>query len=150
MAGIMKRIVIAEFMDAAAVAQLLKTAPNMAGYYPGTPQDWYRQAYNAKLNEPIGTAQAASHLEPGRRWIQLSFYGLMFHDRKAAGPYRLGTVALATAGRMPNALNDLVENAYVTKGYKLGTMTAVSFAEPKLLESASRLEAEAMRSQVAQ
>lgn len=104
----------------------------------------------SRTGEPIGTAQAAAHLEPGRRWIKLSFYGLMFHDRKAAGPYRLGTVALATAGRMPNALNDLVENAYMTKGYRLGAMTAAPFAEPKLLESASRLEAEAMRSQVAQ
>ena len=100
--------------------------------------------------DTIGTAQAAANLEPGRRWIQLSFYGLMFHDRKVAGPYRLGTLALATSSRMPNALNDLVENAYVTKGYKLGVMTALPFAEPKLLESASRLEAEAMRSQVAQ
>lgn len=100
--------------------------------------------------EPIGTAQAAANLEPGRHWIKLSFYGLMFHDRKVAGPYRLGTLALATAGRMPNALNDLVENAYVTKGYKLGVMTALPFAEPKLLESAARLEADAVRSQTAQ
>ncbi len=100
--------------------------------------------------DPVGTAQAAANLEPGRRWIELSFYGLMFHDRKAAGPYRLGTLALATAGRMPNALNDLVENAYVTRGYKLGVMTAQPFAEPKLLESAARLEAEAVRSQMAQ
>jgi hypothetical protein len=100
--------------------------------------------------DPIGTAQAAANLEPGKQWIKLSFYGLMFHDRKVAGPFRLGTLALATAGRMPNALNDLVENAYVTKGYKLGVMTALPFAEPKLMESASRLEAEAVRSQTAQ
>ena len=100
--------------------------------------------------DPIGTAQAAANLEPGRRWIQLSFYGLMFHDRNVTGPYRLGTLALATAGRMPNALNDLIENAYVTKGYKLSAMTALPFAEPKLLESAARLEAEAVRSQMAQ
>lgn len=100
--------------------------------------------------EPFGTAQAAANLEPGRHWIKLPFYGLMFHDRKVAGPYRLGTLALATTGRMPNALNDLVVNAHVTKGYKLGIMTAAPFAEPKLLESAARLEAEAMRSQTAQ
>lgn len=100
--------------------------------------------------EPIGTAQAAANLEPGRRWIRLSFYGLMFHDRKVAGPYRLGTLALSTSSRMPNALNDLVENAHVTRAYKLGAMTAAPFAEPKLLESADRLEAEAMRSQFRQ
>jgi hypothetical protein len=100
--------------------------------------------------EPFGTAQAAAHLEPGRHWIKLPFYGLMFHDRKVAGPYRLGTLALATTGRMPNALNDLVVNAHVTRGYKLGVMTAAPFAEPKLLDSAARLEAEAVRSQIAQ
>jgi hypothetical protein len=100
--------------------------------------------------EPIGTAQAASHLEPGRQWIRLSFYGLMFHDRKVTGPYRLGTVALSTSSRMPNALNDLVENAHVTRAYRLGAMTAVPFAEPKLMESADRLEAEAVRSQFQQ
>ena len=100
--------------------------------------------------DPIGTAQAAANLEPGRHWIRLSFYGLMFHERQVAGPYRLGSVALATTGRMPNALNDLVVNAHVTKGYKLGVMTAAPFAEPKLLESAARLEAEAVRSQTAQ
>jgi hypothetical protein len=100
--------------------------------------------------DPIGTAQAAANLEPGRHWIRLSFYGLMFHERQVSGPYRLGSLALATTGRMPNALNDLVVNAYVTKGYKLSVMTSAPFAEPKLLESAARLEAEAVRSQIAQ
>jgi len=104
----------------------------------------------SQAGDPVGTAQAAESLEPGRHWIKLSFYGLMFHERQVAGPYRLGSVALATTGRMPNALNDLVVNAYVTKGYKLGVMTAKPFAEPKLLESAARLEAEAVRSQTAQ
>lgn len=90
--------------------------------------------------EPVGTAQAASELEPGRRWIELSFYGLMFHDRKVAGPFRLGTVSLATTGGMPNALNDLVENAYVTRAWKLEQMTTRPFGNPRLLEAASRLE----------
>ncbi len=90
--------------------------------------------------EPVGTAQAASELEPGRRWIELSFYGLMFHDRKAAGPFRLGTVSLATTGGMPNALNDLVENAHVTRAWRIEEMTSRPFGNPRLLEAASRLE----------
>jgi hypothetical protein len=90
--------------------------------------------------EPVGTAQAAAELEPGRRWIELSFYGLMFHDRKVAGPFRLGTVSLATTGGMPNALNDLVENAWVTRAWKLEQMTTRPFGNPRLLEAASRLE----------
>lgn len=90
--------------------------------------------------EPVGTAQAAAELEPGRRWIELSFYGLMFHDRQVAGPFRLGTVSLATTGGMPNALNDLVENAHVTRAWKLEQMTTRPFGNPRLLEAASRLE----------
>jgi hypothetical protein len=92
--------------------------------------------------EPIGTAQAAANLQPGRQWINLSFYGLMFHDRNAAGPFRLGSLAFSTTGRMPNALNDLVENAYVTKPFRLGVMTARPFGDVKLLDAAQRLEAE--------
>jgi len=92
--------------------------------------------------EPVGTAQAATRLEPGLHWIDLSFYGLMFHDRKVAGPFRLSSLALATTTGMPNALNDLVENAYVTKPQRLEALTAKPFNEPKLLETARRLEGE--------
>lgn len=90
--------------------------------------------------EPVGTAQAAAELEPGRQWIELSFYGLMFHDRQVAGPFRLGTVALSTTGGMPNALNDLVENAHVTRAWQVEQMTDRPFGNRRLLESASRLE----------
>ena len=92
--------------------------------------------------EPIGTAQAAAELQPGRHWIELSFYGLIFHDRKVAGPYRLGTVALATTGGMPGALNDLVENAHVTRAWRIDQMTAKPFGNPHYLQAAERLEAE--------
>ena len=41
--------------------------------------------------------------------------------------------------------------AYIESArYKLGAMTSAPFAEPKLMESAARLEAEAVRSQTAQ
>jgi hypothetical protein len=97
--------------------------------------------------EPIGTAQTAAELEPGRRWIELSFYGLMFHDRQIAGPYRLGTVALATTTGMPNALNDLVENAHLTRPYRLEQMRNQAFDRPQLLEAAKRLELDAERAE---
>lgn len=97
--------------------------------------------------EPIGYAQAAAELEPGRQWIELSYYGLLFHDRQVAGPYRLGTLALATAGRMPNALNDLVENAHVTRAYRVQQMRNAPFERPQLLEAAQRLEVDAERAE---
>ncbi len=102
---------------------------------------------HSPAGEPLGYAQAAADLEPGRRWIELSFYGLMFHDRQAAGPYRLGALALATTSGMPNALNDLVENAYVTRPYRLQQMRNVSYERPQLLESAKQLEIEAERAE---
>ena len=95
--------------------------------------------------EPIGWAQAAANLEAGRQWIELSYYGLLFHDRKVAGPFRLGTLALSTTSTMPNALNDLVENAHVTRAYRLGQMRREPFGSPGLIESAKRLEIEAER-----
>ena len=97
--------------------------------------------------EPIGYAQAAAELEPGRQWIELSYYGLLFHDRQAAGPYRLGTLALSTTGRMPNALNDLVENAHVTRAYRVQQMRSAPFERPQLLEAAKRLEVDAERAE---
>ncbi len=97
--------------------------------------------------EPVGVAQAAANLEPGRHWIELSYYGLMFHDRKVAGPYRLGTLALSTTHRMPNALNDLVENVHVTRAYRLTQMRSEAFERPQLMESAKRLEIDAARAE---
>ncbi len=100
-----------------------------------------------QAGEPLGFAQAAANLEPGRHWIELSYYGLMFHDRQAAGPYRLGTLALSTTTRMPNALNDVVTDAYVTRPYRLEQMRAASFERPQLLESARRLDLDAERAE---
>jgi hypothetical protein len=97
--------------------------------------------------EPIGFAQAAANLEPGRYWLELSYYGLMFHERQAAGPYRLGTLALSTTTRMPNALNDLVADAYVTHPYRMGQLRETPFARPQLLETAKRLDLDAARAE---
>ena len=98
--------------------------------------------------EPVGTAQAASVLERGRHWLELPFYGLMFHDRPVAGPYRLKSVGLSTTTRMPNALNDLVEDAHVVRPFRLERMTREPFREPGLSKAAERMEAEAVRTQV--
>lgn len=94
---------------------------------------------------PIGTAQTAVELEEGRHWIDLPFFGLMFHDRGVTGPYRLSTLALRTTGGMPNAFNKLVENAHITRAIPLKALAARPFGDPDLLEAAARLETEAGR-----
>ncbi len=95
--------------------------------------------------EPIGVAQNALAREPGRHWVELNFFGLMFHDRQAAGPYRLASLSLATTGGMPNALSRLVQNAHVTRPYRLRQLRSVPFGEPGLLAAAQGLELEAAR-----
>jgi len=89
---------------------------------------------------PIGWAQAAAELGPGTHWLELSFYGLMFQERGAAGPYRLTSLALSTTTGMPNALNDLVEDAHRTGAYPLARFTRRPFDNPGLLRAAERLE----------
>lgn len=95
--------------------------------------------------QALGTAQAAVELGPGRHWIALSFYGLMFHDRGAAGPYRLVSVTLTTTGGMPNALGPLHEDAHVTRAYALSELRATPFGQADLTAAAERLEREAAR-----
>jgi hypothetical protein len=85
----------------------------------------------------------AQELEPGTHWLELGFYGLLFHEREASGSYHLGTVALSTTSVMPNALNDLVESAYTTGSYTLESFTAKPFNRPDLIQAAEQLEAHA-------
>jgi hypothetical protein len=93
--------------------------------------------------EPLGWAQAARHLPAGRHFIDLRYYGLLFHERSAAGPYRLGALSLADVSSMPNALAPLWEGTYQTRTYPLSAFTTEAFGDPSLLEAASRLEADA-------
>ncbi|MBI2884066.1 MAG: hypothetical protein HYY11_09220 [Candidatus Methylomirabilis oxyfera] len=94
----------------------------------------------SKAGEPIGYAQTAAELEPGRHWLDLQFYGLMFHDRKIAGPYKLASLVLRTATRMPGEVGVPVLDVHVTHPYRLEEMTAEPFNEPNLLDAARRLE----------
>lgn len=94
----------------------------------------------SQTREPIGQAQTAAELEPGRHWLDLRFYGLMFHDRKVAGPYRLASLVLRTVTRMPGEIGVPVLNAHVTRAYRLDEMTTKSFDEPNLLDAARRAE----------
>lgn len=94
---------------------------------------------HAMSGEPVAWAQQAVELAPGRHWIDLSFYGLALRDRGVAGPYRLGSVTLATTGAMPNALGPVVEDAFVTRPVRLDRLTATPFGDPGLTEAARRL-----------
>lgn len=98
--------------------------------------------------EPVGWAQAAAKLEAGTHFIPLSYFGLMFTERKVTGPFHLGSLALSTTSGMPNALNDLVENAHTTRAYPAAAFRAEPYGDPALLDAARRLEADAVFSRI--
>lgn len=93
--------------------------------------------------QPLATAQAAQALSAGRQWMELTFYGLAFHDRNAAGALTLASVALTSVGTMPNALGPVVTDAHRTRPYVLAQFTRAPYNDPALLEQARRLQLDA-------
>jgi hypothetical protein len=91
---------------------------------------------------PLGWAQNAQVLEPGTAWIPLTYWGLMFRERGANGPYLLASVALSTTGEMPNQKNDVVWSAHMTKPYDVTLFSDRTFDDPDLLDAAARLQAD--------
>ncbi len=99
--------------------------------------------------QPLGVAQNAAHLEPGRHWLELAFFGLMFHDRGSAGPYRLGSAVLTTVSALPGAPSRLAQDVHVTKPYALSSLRSTPFDRADLVDAAERLEAAAEPADVA-
>jgi hypothetical protein len=93
---------------------------------------------------PIAWSETAVALEPGTAWIPLTYYGGTLRDRNVDGPYVLRSVALSTTGEMPNQKNDVVEWAYVTQAYPVTVFSDKPFDDPDLIESAKRLERDAL------
>jgi hypothetical protein len=93
---------------------------------------------------PFATAQTARVLAAGSQWVELSFYGLAFHDRGVTGPVQLASIALASADEMPNALGPVLTNAHTTQAYALPQFTARLFDDPALLDAARRLRLDAL------
>jgi hypothetical protein len=96
--------------------------------------------YSADGQVPIAWAQQATELASGRHWLRLRFHGLVMHERQLDGPYLLRYAALTTATQMPNAKNRLVEDAYVTGGYRAADFSNQPFNDPDLLDTAERME----------
>ena len=102
--------------------------------------------------EPVAWAQTAERLDAGTHELELTYHGLIFHDRASddtgvAGPFRVASLALANASAMPNALVPLVEDAAAIPALPLAKLTRTPFGDPSLLEAAERLEAQAASSQ---
>lgn len=120
--------------DLVIAAELEVLAPGRV-YLSGTLAD--------TAGQPFATAQATRTLSTGKRWVELPFYGLAFHDRNVAGPVSLASVSVTSTQGMPNALGPVVTNAHRTKPYTLAQFTRAPFNDPTLLEQARRLQREA-------
>lgn len=89
---------------------------------------------------PLAHAQAAQPLAPGRHWLALDYYGLIFHELSSAGPFRLERITLTSATAMPNALGPVLTPGHRTRLYALGQFTDRPFGRVDLLEAARRLD----------
>ena len=89
--------------------------------------------FDAK-NEPIGFAVARPTLEKGKRSVPLVFFGLLFRDANAAGPYVFKTL---TGNRMPapgeadHAAMDPWTGTYRTRPYALADFSDHEWESPQ-------------------
>ena len=85
-------------------------------------------------NEPIGFAVARPTLEKGKRSVPLVFFGLLFRDANAAGPYVFKTL---TGNRMPapgepdHATMDPWTGTYRTRPYALADFSDHEWDSPQ-------------------
>ncbi|MEB2286368.1 MAG: hypothetical protein B6D46_09270 [Polyangiaceae bacterium UTPRO1] len=88
----------------------------------------------------IGYAFADAELPPGAHWVPLVYYGLMFHDMKAPGPYSLFSVMLSTLGGSVPQESDVVPNAYTTKAYAIDEFGDQPFNDPEYMQKADHYD----------
>ncbi len=79
-------------------------------------------------------------LEPGTHWIPMTFYGLMFHDMKADGPYSLFSIVLASLAGTTESEGDVVPNAHTTGPYKMTDFGDQPFNDPEYMQKAADAE----------
>lgn len=84
----------------------------------------------------ITYAHAETALDAGTHWVPLTYYGLIFHDMKAAGPYSMWSVMLSTLdGTVPQE-SDVVPNAHTTKAYAIDEFGDQPFNDPEYMQKA--------------
>lgn len=84
----------------------------------------------------IGYAYADADLPPGTHWIPLTYYGLIFHDMNARGPYSLFSVMLSSLGGVVPQESDVVPNAHTTKAYAVDDFGDQPFNDPEYAQKA--------------
>ncbi len=88
----------------------------------------------------VGYAQGEATLTPGTHTIPLVFYGLMFHDMKADGPYSLFSTTLAALDGTTSIESDVVPNAHTTAAYKVSDFGDQPFNDPDYMQKAAHFD----------
>ena len=88
----------------------------------------------------LAWAENTAWLEPGIRWIPLTFWGLALREANEPGPYRLSSIALSNVSDKPPQRNDAISTMYQTAPYKPDDFSDAPYNDPKLLEKARRYE----------
>jgi hypothetical protein len=89
----------------------------------------------------IGYGYGQATLEPGTHWIPITYYGLIFHDMKADGPYSMFSTMLSTVDPNGAQESDVVPNAHTTKAYAVSDFGDQPFNDPEYMEKAEHYDA---------
>ena len=95
----------------------------------------------------IGWAQSRRKLSAGRQIVTLRFYGKMFCDSGANGPYTLRNFAYMNVAAMPGPRSDNLKNVHTTGEYNAKEFTCTGFGDENFLAKAKLLEKEAAAEQ---
>lgn len=95
----------------------------------------------------IGWAQTRKQLGAGRQVVTIRFYGKMFCDSGANGPYTLRNFAYMNVAKMPGPRSDNLTNVHTTGEYKAKEFTCTSFDDENFITKAKQLETQAAAEQ---
>ncbi len=97
--------------------------------------------------KPLGWAQARPRLAAGRQVVTLKFYGKIFCDSGANGPYTLRSFAYMNVAKMPGPRSDNTTNVHTTAEYRAKDFTCGGYGDENFLAKAKQLEQEAAAEQ---
>lgn len=88
----------------------------------------------------IGWAQNRLALAAGTHSIPLTFYGLMFCEKKIPGPYTLKNFAYSNVSEMPNVRSNMIQPGFATAAYPYTEFSCQGFGDPTFTKMAEDME----------
>jgi hypothetical protein len=103
-------------------------------------------ASDAKM---IGYGYGEANLPAGNGWIPITYWGLLFHEMKADGPYQVFSLVLSSIAGDVVQEGDVVPSPYTTKAYTVSDFADRPFNDPEYTAKAEHYEALARQKQAA-